>query len=106
LPRSVFTDRYRLFRELLITARVDAGLNQSDLAERLGRPQSFVSKYERGERRLDVVEFLEVAAAVGMDVEATIRRLREPEITEGTGPPSFAQDAQPIEGHDTIPLDS
>jgi transcriptional regulator with XRE-family HTH domain len=54
-------------RELLIEARARAGLKQEGVAERLGRPQSFVSKYESGERRLDVVEFLEVCAAVGAD---------------------------------------
>ena len=46
-------------RELLTEARSNAGLKQLDVAGRLGRPQSFVSKYEGGERRLDVVEFSE-----------------------------------------------
>lgn len=48
-------------------ARKSAGLTQVDLASRLKRPQSFVSKYERGERRLDLVEFGEVAAALGIN---------------------------------------
>ena len=52
----------RLLRDL----RRDAGLRQSDLAERLGRPQSFVSKYESGERRLDVVDLLAVCRALGI----------------------------------------
>ncbi len=42
-------------------------MTQTALSNRLGRPQSFVSKYERGERRLDVVEFAEVARALGID---------------------------------------
>ena len=41
-------------------------MTQVELADLLGRPQSFVSKYERGERRLDVVEFLEIADALGI----------------------------------------
>ena len=48
-------------------ARKAARLTQAELAARLERPQSFVSKYERGERRLDVVEFGEVARAIGLD---------------------------------------
>jgi transcriptional regulator with XRE-family HTH domain len=44
-----------------------AGLTQTVLAERLGKPPSFVAKYELGERRLNVLEFLDIAAAVGFD---------------------------------------
>jgi len=55
------------FRELLAAARKKANLTQAELSSRLNRPQSFVSKYERGERRLDVVEFHEVACALGVD---------------------------------------
>ena len=62
-------------RELLIEARSKAGLTQVAVAERLGRPQSFVSKYEVGERRLDVVEFLEVCAAVGADPVKMLRQV-------------------------------
>ena len=43
---------------------------------RLNRPQSFVAKYETGERRIDVVEFLEIAEAVGFDPSELIRELR------------------------------
>jgi ribosome-binding protein aMBF1 (putative translation factor) len=51
--------------ELLVQARSDAGLSQVDLAARLKRPQSYVSKYESGERRLDLIEFIEAAEATG-----------------------------------------
>ena len=47
--------------------RRKAGLTQVQVAGRLGRPQAFVTKYERGERRLDVIELVEVAAAIGAD---------------------------------------
>jgi transcriptional regulator with XRE-family HTH domain len=50
-----------------VEARKEAGLTQVDLAKHLSRPQSFVSKFERGERRLDVIEFLDVAEAIGID---------------------------------------
>lgn len=77
VTKSVFTEHYKLFRGMLIQAREAAGLNQRDLSERLSRPQSFVSKYERGERRLDVIEFLEVAEALNIDPVEFIKKLRD-----------------------------
>ena len=67
VPKSAFTHKYQLFRSLLTDARLRAGLTQASLAKKLGRPQSFVSKFENGERRLDVIEFLDVARAVRLD---------------------------------------
>jgi hypothetical protein len=67
LTKSVFTPSYARFRELLIEARVNARLTQAGLAKKLKRPQSYVSKAERGERRLDVVEFLDFAKALKID---------------------------------------
>lgn len=51
----------------LKTARKAAGLTQAKLAKRLRKPQSFISKYENGEQPLDVVEFVEVTRALGLD---------------------------------------
>lgn len=51
-------------------------MTQVELSKRLRKPQSFVSKYERGERRLDVVEFLEVADALGADPHKLIHAIR------------------------------
>jgi transcriptional regulator with XRE-family HTH domain len=62
---------------MLVAARKESGLTQVQLAERLSRPQSFVSKVERGERRLDVVEFFEVAQAIGIDPFAFLNTLNE-----------------------------
>lgn len=78
VTRSVYTNQYRRFRALLIEARKAAGLTQVALAEQLERPQSFVSKVERGERRLDVVEFLEVARVLRLDVVAFLQQLDAP----------------------------
>lgn len=52
-----------------------AGLTQAALAAKLGKPQSYVSKYERGERRVDVVELLEIADALGVDAAALVAEL-------------------------------
>jgi transcriptional regulator with XRE-family HTH domain len=75
MTRSVFSHEYEQFRLLLIGARKSAGLTQVGLASALRRPQSYVSKYERGERRLDVVEFLEVARTIGIDPCEFLRQL-------------------------------
>lgn len=73
--KSVHTAEQLAFRELMIKARKQAGLTQQELAHRLGRPQSFVAKYEGGERRLDVVEFVTVARAMGADPVRILRAL-------------------------------
>lgn len=77
--RSAFTARYRALKTVLVEARQAAGLTQATLAKRLGRPQSFVSKYERGERRLDVIEFLDVAGALKIDVATALANVTKPE---------------------------
>ena len=59
---------------LLREIRRDAGLSQEDLAQRLGVPQSVVSKFESGERRLDLLELQEVCAAIGISVSTFVRR--------------------------------
>lgn len=75
VTRSVFTRRYERFRKLIVEARKRAGLTQVQLARKLGKPQSFVSKYEVGERRLDVIEFLDVAIALRFKPEDLFREL-------------------------------
>ena len=60
---------------LLRGVRVEAGLTQSELASRLGTDQTFISKYESGERRLDILELREVCQVIGVDFVAFIRRL-------------------------------
>ena len=67
MPKSAFSRKHQYFRKILAEARQNAGLTQVALAKKLGRPQSFVSKFERGERRLDVIEFLDVARALAVD---------------------------------------
>jgi transcriptional regulator with XRE-family HTH domain len=76
--KSVFTEKYTRFRRLLIEIRQSSKLTQVQVAQRLHKPQSFVSKYERGERRLDVVEFLEVAKALEVNPSELLTQLDRP----------------------------
>jgi transcriptional regulator with XRE-family HTH domain len=60
-------ERYRSLIGKLVAERKAQGLSQEALAGRLGRHQQFVSRYEIGERRLDVIEFVDVARTLGLD---------------------------------------
>ncbi len=60
---------------LLRQMRVEAGLRQVDLARKLGQPQSFVSKYESGERRIDVLELRQICMSLGVSLDEFVRRL-------------------------------
>ena len=75
MSKSIHSPEHAKLRELLVAARKSAGLTQREVADRLKRPQSFVAKYEGGERRLDVIEFLEVAGALGTDPVKVVRAL-------------------------------
>jgi len=72
--KSVFATQYQELQALLRQLRLDAGYTQAELAKRLGQPQSFVSKYESGERRLDLVELRQICEAVGISLREFVRR--------------------------------
>ena len=57
--------------------RSEAGLRQEEVARELGRPQSFVSNYELGERRLDLLELREICSVCGVALEVFVKRLEE-----------------------------
>ena len=73
--KSIHSKEQKVFCDLMIEARSGADLTQEKLAKRLKRPQSFIAKYEGGERRLDVVEFLAVTKAIGADPTEILRAL-------------------------------
>ena len=75
MPKSMFTDAYASLLRELSAARRRAGLTQVQLAERLGKPQSFVAKFEQGSRRVDVIEFYAIMRALGADPEAEFSAL-------------------------------
>ncbi|HDS9359454.1 TPA: helix-turn-helix transcriptional regulator [Enterobacter chengduensis] len=69
---SVYSEEYQLVINALKKARKEKGMTQAQLAEALGKPQSFIAKVENGERRLDVVEFVRLARLVGADTQRII----------------------------------
>jgi transcriptional regulator with XRE-family HTH domain len=75
--RFISSHEYDIFRRCMIAARKEAQLTQEALAKSLQKPQSFVAKYENGERRLDVVEFLIVTRAIGVDPCALLSKVEQ-----------------------------
>jgi transcriptional regulator with XRE-family HTH domain len=75
LPKSLYSETYGRFLKQLREARESAGLTQEEVARRLGRPQSFVSKCESGERRVDIAELLAFCAAIRADAASFVRQL-------------------------------
>lgn len=73
MRKGIQNARYRELIEVLVRARKSAGMSQSELASRLSTHQQFVSRFETGERRLDVTEFLDVAAALNIDAVSLLR---------------------------------
>jgi transcriptional regulator with XRE-family HTH domain len=67
IGKTVHSSDQATFCALMVAARKQAGLTQHELARRLKRPQSFVAKYEGGERRIDVIEFVTIVRAIGAD---------------------------------------
>ncbi|HCT9943493.1 TPA: helix-turn-helix transcriptional regulator [Enterobacter kobei] len=60
-------ERYIMLQNLLITKRKNIGLTQKELAASLGKPQSFISKYETGERRIDVIELIDICRQLNIN---------------------------------------
>ena len=77
MGKTLQSERHRALIDLLIAKREAVGLTQAALANRLGEYQSFVARVESGQRRIDVIEFLDIANALGFDPCKTIRMLRQ-----------------------------
>jgi transcriptional regulator with XRE-family HTH domain len=67
MQKSLKSPEYARLIEVLVAVRHRSGIRQQALAKKLGRPQSFIAKYEGGERRIDVVEFIAIARALSAD---------------------------------------
>ncbi|WP_435212604.1 helix-turn-helix domain-containing protein [Streptomyces sp. bgisy034] len=77
VEKSIYSAEYQRLCAVLRELRREAGLTQVQVAAELDVPQSFVSKYESGERRLDVIELRHVAKALGVPVRVVLERLGE-----------------------------
>ena len=75
MARSQSVTPHEQLLSLLRLVRTEAGLTQADVAQRLKQPQSIVSKYESGERRLDILELREVCHAIGVPLPEFVDRL-------------------------------
>ncbi|MFT8809054.1 helix-turn-helix domain-containing protein [Gluconobacter sp.] len=75
MKKSLRTPRQLLLQSLLVEARKTGGMTQAELAASLGKPQSFVAKYENGERRIDVIEFADITATLGVSGADLLIRL-------------------------------
>ncbi len=75
MSKSIFTSEYAVFRDSLRELRTEKGLTQSQLSETLGMPQSFVSKYEIGERRLDMIEVRAICQSLGTPLSVFVKKL-------------------------------
>jgi HTH-type transcriptional regulator/antitoxin HipB len=75
MPKTLRSPRQNRLVEIIVQRRLDAGLSQTELAKRLGRYQSVVAAIEGGGRRIDVVELLDLADAIGFDAREVIDEL-------------------------------
>jgi transcriptional regulator with XRE-family HTH domain len=67
MQKSLKSPEYARLVAMLVAVRKRVRISQQPMAKKLGRPQSFIAKYEGGERRIDVIEFIEIARALGAD---------------------------------------
>ena len=75
MPKSQFSDGYKAFIQVLIAARKEANLTQTEVAKRIGRRQTHISIIETGVRRVDLIEFCALAKAMGYQPEALFARV-------------------------------
>lgn len=77
MSKSIFTPSYQFILQTLRQARKKNGLTQLQLAKKLKKTQSFICKIEKSERRLDIVEFLEIAHTLNIDTISLIQKLKD-----------------------------
>ena len=72
---SITTKRHQRLIEILIDARKRAGIRQAELARRVGKTQTFVARFEAGQRRIDAIELLALCEIIGIDPLKVVRKL-------------------------------
>lgn len=80
MAKGIHDSRYRWVVERLVQERKEKGLSQAAVAALLGKPQQYVSRYETGERRLDIFEFLDASAALEVDGVKLVCEVPEPPL--------------------------
>ena len=83
MSRTKFTQADETFRGLLREIREKQGLSQKSVAVKLGLPQSYISKYELGERRLDFIETMVVCEALGTTLNSFLRMYLRRSVKQG-----------------------
>ena len=83
MPKSLHSERHQALALALAEQRRRKGLTQAQVAAALGRRQPFIANIESGQRRVDVVELLEIAAVIDLDVPALISHLAEKPLRHG-----------------------
>lgn len=74
MEKSIVTAEHRRLAKLLRLLRIESGLTQVELAERIGEPQSAISKVESGQRRLDLVQLSTYSQALGIKLRTLVDR--------------------------------
>ncbi|WP_026470951.1 helix-turn-helix domain-containing protein [Alkanindiges illinoisensis] len=75
--KTIYQQRYQKLIDNLITARKQANLTQSEIAQRLGKPQSYIAKIEGKDRKLDVLEFIELCEVLQIEASVLIKKLEK-----------------------------
>ena len=88
IMRQMYRTLYREFRQKLKQARLDAGLTQTEVARRLGQPQSYVAKCESGARRVDVFELEEFARVYKQPARSLLPKVPQPKRPRKKAAPS------------------
>lgn len=76
MSRAIYSFEYSRLREILLNARESKNITQAELARLLNKPQSYISKYENGDKMLNVIEFISVCNALEIEAEKVIYELR------------------------------
>ena len=76
MKKSIYSEKHKKLCSLLVEARKKAGFTQQELANKIGRQQSFIAKYEGGERRLDLIELIEIARNLKLEISSLISKLK------------------------------
>ncbi len=82
MPKTLRSPRQRRLIELLVAQRKRAGLTQAALADRIGRVQPVIGAIEVGSRRVDVIELIQIAGEIGLDIHSTIDEIMAIPLTD------------------------